>query len=696
MFLMAPSSWDSPSAGCCTLLAAWYIGDPDHRGGPRVPVRLVLRLCVAAAALGLLFSGSGQAQERTHPAECPVVVPDSVRIDCGELVVAENYDEPEGRQLRLPYIILRSRSEEPEPDPVVFTAGGPGYSSLDSVWRFADSDLLDDRDVVIFEQRGNRYAEPALTCYDSVWWEETTGHTPCLDRIRAMEVDITQYTTQNIAHDVVALRQSLGYEQWNLYGSSFSTSVMLLVMEADPGGTRSAILQSVKPPNETTFAHEADLPLRAIEQVFTDCAADEDCAASYPDLTSDFYELVRRLNDDPVEVEIEGSVDAEGLPITFDGYHLVDWIAIDQLYRPVFAHHDAAYLPLLIDEVHRGNVEPLEIAAQGFWTSNIKDPNWAWGLMFAINCQQDLPAAGPMRPAADLAASERLDGFARSRSHRAICEAWDLAPLAPAAVDYVRSDRPALVLAGSYDPVTPPSWSRTTAEHLPNSTYVEFPGHGHDVASDNPCAARLEAMFVADPNAELDTSCVETAREPAFVLRDDVYRAPGLARSGEEVSLGAAGGVAWIEAIAIVGAYGSILLLPILVVLGLVWLIKLRHRNPEATDRTALIAYTLALLATLATLAVVLLVDQVTDDHASRSELAYALGPSRDFISVRLLAWTAPLAGSVILALAATTAWAWLKGRWSTGFRLLTTTSTLCTLTIIMLGARWDLFTMLL
>ena len=32
------------------------------------------------------------------------------------------------------------------------------------VWVFADSLLLDDRDIIIFEQRGNRYAEPALTC----------------------------------------------------------------------------------------------------------------------------------------------------------------------------------------------------------------------------------------------------------------------------------------------------------------------------------------------------------------------------------------------------------------------------------------------------------------------------------------------------------------------------------------------------
>ena len=658
--------------------------------------RLGLRSVVATAALVLLFSGSAGAQEGPRPAECPIAVPDSLEVTCGELVVPENHDEPGARQVRLPYIILRSRNTDPAPDPVVFTAGGPGFSSLDSVWRFAESHLLDDRDVIVFEQRGNRHAEPALMCDRSVWWEERPGHTPCLDRILASGIDITQYTTQNIARDVVALRQSLGYEQWNLYGSSFSTSVMLLVMESDPGGTRSAILQSVKPPNETTFAHEADSPLRAIEQVFTDCAADDDCAASYPNLAGNFHETVERLNEEPIDIQIRGSLDAEPVSITFDGDRLVDWVAIDQLYRPVFGHHDAAYLPLLVDEVHRGNLEPLEITAQGFWTSAIENPNWAWGLMFAINCQQDLPAAGPVRPPADLAASDRLDGFARSGSQRRICEAWDLTPLAPAASHDVESDRPALVLAGSYDPVTPPSWSRGTAEHLPNSTFVEFPGHGHDVNSDNPCAASLEARFVADPAAELDTSCVETAPQPAFILRDDVYRAPGLARSRQEVSLGAPGGVAWVEAVAAIGAFGSLLLIPVLVVLGLVWLLWLRHRSRTSADRTAVLAYTLATLATVATLAVVLLVDQTTEAYATRSELAYALGPSRDLVSARLLAWIGPAAGLVSLALAAVAAWAWLARRWTTGFRLLTTTSALCTLTIIVLGARWDLFTMLL
>ncbi len=631
----------------------------------------------------------------TRVVECPIAVPDGVVVDCGALVVPEDYEMPDGTTLRLPYIMLRSRSADPEPDPLIFTAGGPGYSSLDSVWMFADSRLLDDRDIIIFEQRGNRYAEPALTCDPSVWWEETQGHTPCLDAIRARAIDISQYTTHNIVRDVVALREALGYEQWNLYGSSFSTLVMLLVMDADPSGTRSAILQSVRPPNETTFAHEADSPLRAIEQMFTDCAADDHCAASYPDLADDFFALVRRLNTEPVEVEIESSTVGGPFPLDMDGDRFIDWVAVDQLYGPVFPHYGAAYLPLLIDEVGRGNARPLEIAAQDARNAYIEDPNWAWGLMLAISCQQDLPAAGTSRPEADLAASDRLGGFARTTTQREICAAWDLAPLPPAGTDYVRSDVPTLVLAGSYDPVTPPIWSRTTAEHLTNSTYIEFPGRGHDVTSDNPCAAMLEALFMADPMTELDTSCVEISPGASFVMPDDVYRAPGLAQSGEEISLGSAGGVAWIEAVVFVSVYGTFFVTVILVVVGLVWLARTRRRTAHIADRTALIAYTLASLAALATIAVWVLIDQVIEHYAGWGDLAFSLGPSRDLASARLLAWISPLAGLVILALAATVTWAWIRHRWPIGFRVLTTIGALCSLAMVMLGVRWDLFTML-
>jgi hypothetical protein len=92
----------------------------------------------------------------------------------------------------------------------------------------------------------------------------------------------------------------------------------------------------------------------------------------------------------------------------------------------------------------------------------------------------------------------------------------------------VRSDVPALVLAGSYDPITPPAWSRMAAGWLSHSTYVELPGVGHGASRAGACPEGILSAFLEDPTAELDTSCVKAMPEPRFVTH--VYAAPGVYR----------------------------------------------------------------------------------------------------------------------------------------------------------------------
>ena len=662
--------------------------------------RAVLTVLVGAsillgAAFATVTAETAPVAGKAQKTACPIAVPDAVAVECGRLTVPENYEVADGATVRLPYIILHSRNARHAPDPLLFTVGGPGYSSLDSVWSFVHSPLLDDRDVIVFEQRGNRYADPALMCDRSLLSEAAPGQTPCLDAIRANGIDITQYNVATLARDISSLREALGYAQWNLYGTSFSTSLMLLAMETDPLGTRSAILQSVKPPHETTFAHEADSPLRAIEQMFHDCAADSPCAAAYPNLEAQFYSVIRRLHEAPVEVAVTSALDGEEVSLQIGSDAFIDWILIDNYYRPAFPPFGTAYLPLLISEVYRGNTAPLAIAAQSYWNGMVENPNWALGLLFAISCQQDLPAAGGNRPAADSAAMAKLEGFARSSGQRAICAAWDLTPLPPAATDYVRSDVPALVLAGAYDPVTPPSWSQTTAEHLPNSTYVEFAGQGHNVTVDNPCADALQVAFLNNPTAPLDVACANTAARPSFVLPEDVFIAPGLAQSGRDVSIGdPRRGIGWIETITVGSLAGMSLLLVTFLGFGLAWLIRGRGRE-AARDKSVLVAYVLAWLVILPAIALPLLTTRLNQAYLGRNDLLYSLGPSRDFLPAVILAWLAPLTGLTILALAAITLWAWLTGHWPRAFRFVATLVVVCSLPFVLLCIRWGLFGML-
>ena len=93
----------------------------------------VSALFVGIIALLFAFPPGAWAQgevPRFEPSDCPIDVPADPPIDCGYLVVPEDYDQPGGATIRLPVIIIHSRGEDPAPDPLLFTIGGPAYRRL--------------------------------------------------------------------------------------------------------------------------------------------------------------------------------------------------------------------------------------------------------------------------------------------------------------------------------------------------------------------------------------------------------------------------------------------------------------------------------------------------------------------------------------------------------------------------------------
>ena len=88
-----------------------------------------------------------------------------------------------------------------------------------------------------------------------------------------------------------------------------------------------------------------------------------------------------------------------------------------------------------------------------------------------------------------------------------ICEEWGAKVAGPLENQPVFSDIPTLILAGEYDPVTPPSWGRMVTENLDNAYFVEFPGLGHFVFADRRCPREIVAAFLNDPGTSPDSSC---------------------------------------------------------------------------------------------------------------------------------------------------------------------------------------------
>jgi pimeloyl-ACP methyl ester carboxylesterase len=96
------------------------------------------------------------------------------------------------------------------------------------------------------------------------------------------------------------------------------------------------------------------------------------------------------------------------------------------------------------------------------------------------------------------------------------CPAWPVRPAPRSFNQPVSSRIPTLVLAGEWDPSTPPTWGRRAASHLSQSYFVEFPGLGHVVTRTSSCAQSLLQAFVAQPRTAPDETCVHQLPEPAW------------------------------------------------------------------------------------------------------------------------------------------------------------------------------------
>jgi pimeloyl-ACP methyl ester carboxylesterase len=143
--------------------------------------------------------------------------------------------------------------------------------------------------------------------------------------------------------------------------------------------------------------------------------------------------------------------------------------------------------------------------------------NLSLGMHYALQCVEEVAFESyeAARNAAEGLPPQLAEHFT-SRFMFDVCDALQLPAPDPRENEAVHSDVPALILAGEYDPITPPEWGGLTAATLGNSFFYEFPGTGHGVMRSNECGLEIGLQFLADPQIEPDVSCLTTLSAPDF------------------------------------------------------------------------------------------------------------------------------------------------------------------------------------
>ncbi len=452
-----------------------------------------------------------------EPAACAFPVPSRYSPECGYLIVPENRSRVNSPWVRLHVAVFRNRLGQAVADPVVHLAGGPGSSSLDVAGYMFNQGLdaiLDQRDFILFDQRGTGYSQPRLDCPEraSVTGQLLEGglispgsdalivdaFRRCRDRLVGQGIDLSSYHTTASAADLNDLRQVLGYDRFNLYAVSYGTRLALTLMRDHPEAVRSAVLDSAYPPQVNLYTALAPNADRAFNVFFNRCAADPACNTSYPDLRNFFYQLVDQLNTSPILLTL--NIANTPRTVRLDGSLLIDVLFVG-LYNPAVT----VSMPQMIYDVSRGEYGILRNRLALYF-----DASGALGMQMSVQCAEEIPLNAPEEAyAAAQGVAPQIAAFypASVQSLFAVCREWSTVASDPRENLPVQSDVPALILAGEHDPITPPDWGRLTAQTLSRAYFYELPGNGHWVTRSSRCALSMALTFWNDPNTDPGYAC---------------------------------------------------------------------------------------------------------------------------------------------------------------------------------------------
>ncbi len=519
----------------------------------RVRGRLLLAT-VVLLSIGLWSGQSSRAEAASNPTiakatyqlgrltfhPCSLRQPRSgmaTRAWCAPFTVPENWSKPQGPRIHLRLALIRSRAVRPNSDPVVYLAGGPGQSAINTYSELAPAlhGLLDHRNIILLDQRGTG-GSAALSCPVAeaaakkvvgadakAISQVTVGRTgedkpqatqqtaaaglQDLQKIRAQtqaclaeiskKFDPRDFTTTQAVHDLQALRQALGGVPFNLIGVSYGTRVAQQYMMRYPQGVRSVVLDSVVP-NPVILGSEFAFNLdAALQKDFALCTAEPACRKAFGNPWTTLQRLKVKLTRHPLEVRFPKPLQFAEQRQTLTAAKLVGLVRL-YAYSPL----TAALLPLTLHAAAEGRYGPL--LAQSDLLSDDLSTSINSGMQLAVICSEDAPDL-KLNPAT----AATLLGNSFVRQLLAECAIWPHGAVPKDFHQPLHSKVPVLILEGQFDPVTPPRYGREVLAGLPNGRLLIAKGQGHNVIGAG-CLPSLVKKFVMTADAKaLDAQCLD-------------------------------------------------------------------------------------------------------------------------------------------------------------------------------------------
>ncbi|MFK7775504.1 MAG: alpha/beta fold hydrolase [Saprospiraceae bacterium] len=443
----------------------------------------------------------------------------------GYLKVLENRSNSNSKTIEIPVYIFKSRSKNPKADPIIYTVGGPGSTTMPSAQYMKYYKYLDDRDFILIEQRGNYYATPHLDCpewskaiyqsnlpnfnanlYDNLFIEAAKS---CKDRLTKKGIDLNGYNTNEIAADINDLINALEIKEYNLLTISYSTKVAQVLLRDFPNGIRSVVMDSPLPLEASYDEESAGNLFYALEDLLTNCEKDEGCNAAYPNLKQRFFKYLRDKTIHPLVVEVLNPKNKKMESFYLKGEDLINVFTSAST-------SDVPNIPFEINKILNNDLSSVKKQLSYFF----KEPNQGAGIGMRLSvwCAEEHPFNSKEIIKKETYRYPEIKGLSPATFESTICDAWGVKKVSAIENLSIKSDVPVLLISGEYDEVTPSKWANKMNDNLTNSFHLIFKGWKHTPTTNwgNQCAMKAANDFFNNPNLKPNPDCLKEIKTPKF------------------------------------------------------------------------------------------------------------------------------------------------------------------------------------
>jgi pimeloyl-ACP methyl ester carboxylesterase len=461
---------------------------------------------------------------------CPFILPDGLvlgeNFKFGYVTVPEFHEKPEGKTLQLAIAIFPSTNSEHLPDPIVMNTSGPGKSNMDNFVPLISSllgqYLLPERDIIIVELRGLRYSKPFLQCneliearkqmmdknlsYEESMSVQLKALTATKERFEKEGVNLSAFNNKETAADIAMILSNLGYDKFNIIGSSAGTLVAHHVMRDYPDRIRCAIMDAGLPIDTTIIKDYVPSIIETLKRYFVECNNNPQCASAYPDLERRFLQLLDSLNQDPIIIPFTDPITNTEINYVLNGYGLSSFVFLNMFYT--------TQIPFLIGKILEGDYTDIKV----FMRNSLVPNNFADALGFTVFISEsgqytlnDIDTEPTYKVFSD---GVNLGGLGADFLLE-VQGIWNLSKFDAKRNQYQEPNNiPVLVLNGVYDPVILMKYDEVMKKYLNNCHVYRFDGVPHS-AFDNAtnCVLPMVLEFLKNPTNAPDSSCLENYKQ---------------------------------------------------------------------------------------------------------------------------------------------------------------------------------------